>query len=65
MDDKSVKVKILALLLPANCSELKLVGYDCMDREDGETNIDAEFRIEDRGWGTLTAQSNLLSSFDM
>jgi hypothetical protein len=46
MGDQSVKPKVLALLLPADGSEVKLVGYDYMDREDGERNMDAEFYAE-------------------
>ncbi len=43
MGDHSVKPKVLALLLPADRSEVKLVSYDCMDREDGDRNMNAEF----------------------
>ena len=45
MGDQSVKPKVFALLLPADGSEVKLVGYGCMDREDGERNMNAEFYV--------------------
>lgn len=43
MDDQSIKSKIIALLLPADGSEVKLVDYNLMNREDGDRNINADF----------------------
>ena len=43
MGDHLVKPKILALLLPEDRSEARLVGYDLKDREDGDQNMNADF----------------------
>jgi hypothetical protein len=66
MGDQSIRAKAKALLLPANGSEVKLVGYNVMERENGDGNANADFYdpIPDlRPWLSDAFQERVMVTF--